>query len=59
MQMAKFTRTLETSKLSDYTEEQAKAKGKIFHQAWLDYKNAQLEKNRKKIRKILDQKHKM
>ena len=59
MQMVKLTRTLEVSKLSDYTEEQAKAKGKIFHQAWLDYKNSQLEKNRKKLRKALDQRHKM
>ena len=59
MQMSRLQSKVEISKLSDFTEEQAKAKGKIFHQAWKEYTNAKIAKNRKKIEKILDSKHKM
>lgn len=47
-----------TTHLKDYTEEQAKEKGKVFYQAWKDYHEMQREKNRKKIQKVLDKRMK-
>jgi hypothetical protein len=47
-----------TTNLKDYTEEQAKEKGKIFHQAWKDFEKERKEKNRKKIQKVLDKRNK-
>ena len=35
-------------RLEDLTEEQAKAKGKIFHDSWIDYRKMQKEKEIKK-----------
>lgn len=43
-----------TTNLKDYSEEQAKEKGKIFHTAWKDCEEMRKEKNRKKIQKVLD-----
>ena len=59
MRMSRLQSKVETSKLSDFTEEQAKTKGKIFHQAWKEYTNAKIAKNREKIKQRLDSKHKM
>jgi len=39
--------------LADYTEEQAKAEGEIFHKVWEGYWELQEEKNRKLIEKVL------
>lgn len=43
-----------STNLADYTEIQAKDKGKIFYLAWADYQVTRKEKNRNKLKKALD-----
>lgn len=48
-----------TYNLKDVTEEQAKAKGKIFHKAWSEFEEERKAKNRKKLEKALDKRNKV
>lgn len=49
-------KNVQTTHLTDYTEEQAQQMGKIFFTAWSDFQVKRKEKHRKKIKKVLDSK---
>jgi hypothetical protein len=44
--------------LQDYTQEEAKAKGKIFYTAWSEVEQKRIEKNREKLKKAFDKRQK-